>query len=183
MDLQAKKVSINGKIEALGNAERITKKVLGELSRELIDYVFVSKSNDIDAVNRTLNACTPVNRKVAVMFFAAFLPFQWIEEEGRFAGLKKKQIDKKLPLCIDFLASDKTIWDWAEENVKVEQKEIDYLGKITKAVEKALKAEKGAQEVFQAVLAGGLNIDNMMALLEAAAQQVQEEMEEEKKAA
>lgn len=172
------KVAINAKVVKLAGAEKVTKQLLGELSRELIEYVFVQKTNDIDAVNRTINACSPVNRKIAIMFFSNFLPFQWVEDEQRFGGMLKKQIEKKTELCITFLASDQTIWDWAQENVEMKAKDKDYLALVTKAVSEAVKKEKGASEILQAVLAGGLTIDNMMLMLEAAAKQVQEEVKE-----
>ena len=57
--------TINTKIEALAQAEKVTKAVLSELSRELLDYVLVDGTHDIAAVNRTLAVLTPMNKQTA----------------------------------------------------------------------------------------------------------------------
>jgi len=75
---------INDKIDALVKSERITKQMLGELSRDLLNYVLVDENHDIQPVNRTLRALTPMNRKVATLFFRAFMPFKYTEAKESF---------------------------------------------------------------------------------------------------
>lgn len=161
---------INTKIETLANAEKVTKAVLSELSRELIEYVLVDGTHDIAAVNRTLAVLTPMNKQTAILFFGAFLPHKFNEDTSLFGGLDKKAKDKKMELTVAFLAdANNDIWSWAKANVKIEAKEVDYLGKVTKAISTAL--DKGAVsqlDLVNAIVAGGLDVNAVLALMQAA---------------
>ena len=162
--------AINTKIATLANAEKVTKSVLSELSRDLIDYVLIQGTHDIAAVNRTLAVLTPMNKQTAVLFFGAFLPHKMNEDTGMFGGLDKKAKDKKLQLSTEFLADESNdIWSWAKDNVKVEAKEVDYIGKVTKAISQAIEKGHASQaELVKAVLAGGLDVAAIMAIMQSA---------------
>lgn len=162
--------SINTKIATLANAEKITKATLAELSRDLLDYVLVQGFHDIAAVNRLLDVLTPMNKQTARLFFLHFLPHKWNDDTNSFGGLDKKAKDKKLELTGQFLANvDNTIWTWAAENVKIEAKEVDYLGKVTQSIQKAIEKGQVSQlELVKAVLAGGLELTALTALMQQA---------------
>ena len=130
--------AVNSKIVKLGKAEKVTKALLGELSRDLLAYVAVQESWDVAAINRLLAVLTPINKKTAVLFFSHFLPFSFNKDEGNFGAMaknkEKKAKDKEESLAKVgvFLADeDNNIWTYAEENIKVEQKPVDYAAKIT----------------------------------------------------
>jgi len=167
-----KLVSINKNITTLSKSEKISKQALRELSRDLLDYVVLDESYDSDAINRTVAACGPMNKKVALMFFVHFTPFL-VDDKGVFGGLNKnkdkKEKDKKASaeLVLEFLSDeDNDIWTWAEANVKVEKKPVDWYGKLSKDVRSAMDKDKGGlsmQEVLRAVMDGGISADDILA--------------------
>ena len=124
---QSNKIGIiNTKITKLGDAEKITKKLLGELSRDILEYVVIDESWDSDAINRLLNVLTPVNRGVARLFFETFTPF--IVEEGVFLGMPKDKKEKQAAkikattAVTEFLFNeDNTLWTWAATEVEPPQ--------------------------------------------------------------
>ena len=161
------KTTINAKIKKLANAEKVTKAMLMELSRDLLSYVIVDGTMDIDAVNRTVAVLTPMNKQTAVLFFNHFLPFSFDADSCKFGGLNKKQLDAKTALITDFLEDEnQNIWTWAADNIKIEQKAVDYLAKITKDVTKALADEEQGTtvtDVMRAVLAAdGITITDVL---------------------
>jgi gas vesicle protein len=149
--------TVNAKIEKLKASERITKTMLSELSRDLLTYVIISGTMDIDSVNRTISVLTPMNKQTAVLFFTHFLPFSFDEGTSSFGGLQKKKLKAKTEAIESFLEDEtKDIWSWAAENVKIEKKKVDYLAKITKDVTKALSdddEEYTINDILQAVIA------------------------------
>ena len=160
---------INNKIVQLANAERITKTVLGELSRDLLEYVMVDGTHDIAAVNRTIQALTPVNRKVAIEFFNAFTSHKFNEGTQAFGGKDRKRHDQFMAACAEFLADESnTIWTWADANIQVQAKPKDYFNKLAKLVEKALSDEAEgilAVDVINAVMAAGVEESTIKLIL------------------
>lgn len=157
---------IAGKIEKIAAAEKVTKAVLSELSRELLEYV--PNTYDIGMVNRLLGVLTPINKKTAILFFDHFLPWQMDDKKSTFLGKDKSAVryDKKIKLIEDFLGGkDNDIWTWAADNVKVDKKPVDFAKKIAGDVRKALEDEDNpldSMAVMRAVISGGLSIDDMM---------------------
>ena len=171
--------TINARIETLKNAERVTKAELGSLSRELLEYVMLDKSYDIDAVNRTIAVLTPMNKKTAVLFFNAFLPFQFDEETNTFGKMQKKHVAKKVEAITTWLEDEgNSIWTWAADNVKVEAKEVDWAKKISKDITKAKEAGTDNTAILRAVVEGGLTITDIMTILEQAAEKAEEQQAE-----
>lgn len=164
---------INTRIEAIKASERTTKKELGLVSREVLEYT--TEHMDAQVINRLVAVLTPMNKKTAIQFFSAFTPFKWVAETGVFGAVKKKVKDQAIAAMQDFLATDGDIWSWAEDHLKVEKKEPNFLSNITKNITKALESHKGREEVMSAVLAGGLSVEDIMAVLDV--------MEEQKEAA
>lgn len=162
--------TINARIETIAQAERVTKKELGLLSREIFEYTL--EQWDSQVINRLLAVLTPMNKRTAILYFQAFTPFKYVEEAQEFGGIVKANDNKARceALMVAFLGSDGNIWTWAEQHVKVEPKEVDFLANITKNVKKAIESDKG-DGVLEAVLAGGVTPADIMAVLAAMAQQ------------
>jgi hypothetical protein len=179
--------SLLASIEALANAERITKAKLAELSRDMLTYLVVDDTNDIDICNRLISVLSPVNKRVAILYFAHFLPFKQ-EKDGegkqarfvRFGSKMKgdKKLANKLQSVVDFLADESnTIWTWQADHLDID-KVPDYAKSITNAVKKALAdSDNGLDQgqIMQAVLDGGVDPGTILVLLEhmAAQQSIQ----------
>lgn len=172
----------------LAAAERITKRVLGELSRDLLEYLV--ESEDVRPINNLLGKgedgkfiLTPVNWRIACLYFHHFVPFtsnfEEIKEKGIHTGKRedglvfskksKKKWDKCLKSIEKWLATDGTIWSWQAENVET-KKVVNYAGNITKAVEKALKGDDDNEpltisQIMDAVIAAGVKPEMLMAEL------------------
>lgn len=164
--------TINSKIKTLAKAETVTKALLAELSRDLLQYVVAEQSHDVDAINRTLAILTPMNKATAVLFFKAFVPHAFDDELKVFGKLNGKKKEQLLPIVTEKLENpDFNIWSWAADNVKVEQKPIDYLGNIKKAVTNALDESKGGlsqAEVIKAILEAGMDLGALVTIMQSA---------------
>ena len=172
------KATINTRIETLRASERITKLELSLISREILAYVMgddgvVEASHDIDSVNRLIAVLTPMNKKTACLFFSTFLPFAFDEQTCKFGSMQKKKALKQAGLIPEFLAdAGNDIWVWAENNIKMEKKNIDYLANIVKDVAKALDEDgqdASIKDVMLAVMEGGVSGTDIMGMLEALA--------------
>lgn len=172
------KAVVYGRLDAIAAAEKVTRVELAALSRELLAYV--PDTHDIDIVNRLIKVLTPVNRKVAILFFAHFLP--WEEEKTpdgthqRFGKMMKSEntIKRRLDAIAAFLKDqDATIWTWGEKNIEIKKK--DFGANISRAIKKAMEGDEKSDtpaiskyEIFQAVLAGGMSLDDMFEAMETA---------------
>ena len=162
------------RIEAIAGAEKITKKELGALSRELVKYLTIESNIDIGMVNRLLDVLTPVNKRAAILFFDHFLPFKAERKDDgefiRFGGREKgaRTIQKYLDKAAEFLADRKnTIWTWQKHNIDVE-KAPKYGERLTKLVERALKDEEyglSREDIVKAVVEGGIPGELVIELL------------------
>lgn len=168
-------------IASIAKSEANVKVKLAEISRDLLEYICIQGSNDIDTVNRLLNVLTPMNKKTCEMFFTHFLPFNFDKDSGVFTDKMRgeRKLDKLTEQADTFLANDgNNIWTWAKDNVKVEAKAVDYLKKIEGDIKKALDPEKGGldqAEVLIAVMNGGLTPQAIIAVLEAMGNEQQAE--------
>jgi len=188
---------INESIETLQNAEKVTKAVLSELSRSILEYICVDTddgkaSEDSQVANRLIDVLTPVNKKVAVEFFVKMLPFHVLRtEEGEFqafAKKDKKQWESKVDKIVEFLSDPhQNIWTWAERNIELVSKPMDF-AKLNQAmgqlIKKATKAKLGHDHIVQAMLANGISMEDMMVVIKAAiVEQPKPEEQEQLKAA
>lgn len=168
-DRQAFNVKFDTLLASVQAAERITKPALAELSRMVL--VQIHFDGDIQPVNRLLDALTPVNRKVAVLFFSAFTGFLYSEKTSSFHKKDKANYEAKAKAYAKEMEDDHfNIWTWAEREVKIEAKPFT-LEKVTSFIKSALKkAEKENiphVEMIKAVLAGGLSVDDLIDTLKA----------------
>lgn len=151
---------INVKIDTLANAERITKKVLAELSRDILEYIYLPNedgkvSEDISPINRVLAVLTPMNKATAILFFKNFVSWKFDDVAFLFTKKNKKNFEDKLLAVELFLVNeDSNIWTWAANNVTIEPKAIDWTKRLTKD--------------FAGALEDGLSFDDILAILEAA---------------
>lgn len=175
--------SIRALIEEIKGAERITKKALAQVSRDLIQFVFLDRHDRIELVNECLGALSPMNKKVAIKFFRHFLPWGFNERDNRFEAKfqEGKKTERKLADATEFMAdNNNTIWTWAEANIDVEFKVPNYSTMIANNIANALKGKKDSegnyhgaitvQDAIQAVMAGGIDSEqilDMVANLEA----------------
>lgn len=164
------KKEMNSKIGKLATREKVTKVLLGELSREMLDYVY--ETADIAMVNRLISVLTPINKKVAVAFFTAHVGWTMNAETCEF-GKKQKDAPytKKAYLADTFLDDElNTIWTWAEKSIDVVAKPKNYGTAISKLVNKALSdADEGIElkEVLFAIMSSdSVSLADMMKSLQ-----------------
>lgn len=167
--------TVGQKIVVLADSERITKALLSELSREVLEVVMLDEGKDTGkgtedsrTINDLINVLTPVNKRAAIVFFKHFSPFVVAtNEQGEFHAFGKK--DKKnwgdkIEEVKEFLADPhNNIWSWAERNIEVEQKPFD-VKKVTKTIENSIK-KAGMKATLEAVFAGGLTLENILEIM------------------
>lgn len=163
-----KKAIVAG-ISTLEKSEATTFKTLALLSREALLYVPDSK--DIGIINRLLNVLTPKNREIAALFFVEFLPWKYDTKTKEFGGMIKSQagIKTKLDNRTAFLKNEaNNIWTWADKNVEPAKRKVNFFSRISNSIEQALNEENEGhlevKQVFNAVMSGGLHLDDIMAL-------------------
>jgi hypothetical protein len=160
--------AFEGQLNSLASAEKITKDTLRDLSRDVLYVLF--ETEDISFVNRVTAALTPINRKVALLFFKAHTGFKFERETGKFISKDKKVYDKVAENTLNLLNEDPhfNLWTWADKNIEVEVKPLD-LSKITVFVKNALKKadEQGIKksEVFKAMMQGGFTADELIDIM------------------
>jgi len=139
--IEFNKEAIEAKIVTVAASEKITKKALSELSRELLAYVY--ETSDVAMVTRLIKVLTPVNKKVAAIYFPNFLGWSFNEKELTFGKkAKEKVFDKKLEATTAFLEDEANdIWKFAEDEIVLQAKPKDYAAKLTQLVTKAMKDE------------------------------------------
>lgn len=164
-------------IEQVAQAEKITKAGLAMLSRELIMFSIEHKTAAL--VNNLVfsDKLTQRNQQMAVLFFEHFMPFaqQDANERPLFTNFSERKLAGKKADIETFLADEaNTIWTWAAENIKDTELK-DRAKAVTSAIKNALKGGKNGEgkktqeEVLEAVLAGGLSIEAIIALAHKAA--------------
>jgi hypothetical protein len=159
--------SFDAAIIKLQDAEKITKAVLLTLSREVL--AAHHETQDIGYINRVVAVLTPVNRKVAILFFQAFSGFK-LGKDGVFATKDKKNYDKALEASLAFLEDvNNNIWSWAAREVEIEPKEFD-LARLKKNLEATLKKATDNQidqlTVLETMMEAGLKLDTLLALMD-----------------
>lgn len=152
------------KIEQVTQAEKITKAGLSVLSRELLAHAY--EHGDVTLINSLMGTdesgsfrLTPMNWRTAAMYFNHFVAFtsnyekdvQAYARKGQgnrqalvFNKKSKSKYDRLLPTVHAWLADPTNdLWAWADDNVSMEDKQIDYLKNIANDISKAMDEEKG----------------------------------------
>lgn len=171
-------------INTIRESERISKAELSKFSREVIAFVIETK--DVRPVNMLLgvdetgkSVLSPANRRIANRFFKEFTPFNMegdLDEQIVFTKLKAKSFDKVADKVEMFLSvPDNNIWVWQKDNVTLDKSKVNYALKLTNATKKALKdGHVSAIDALKAVMAGGISVDDLLALTGELAAQVQD---------
>lgn len=154
-------------IIALAGAEKITKAVLLDLSRSVLEAHHVTE--DVGYINRLIAVLTPVNKKVAVLYFQAFSGFKYSAEAQQFTNKNKKDYDACHKAALEFLEDPlNNIWTWAAREVEIEAKEFD-LARLKKNLEATLKKSKdngiSQLQVIETMMEAGLELDTLIALM------------------
>lgn len=174
--MKATLASVGEKIVTLGANERITKGLLSELSREVLEVVCLDDgtntgkgTEDSRTINELLGVLTPVNKSHAKLFFKEFIPFVKVtDEQGVFVSFGKKDKrhwEDKCANIREFLADPhNNIWSWIDRNIAEPERKAYDVKKVTKEIEKALKKANKA-DVIRAIMAGGLEIADILEVM------------------
>lgn len=165
-DKNAFDISFPKDLATLGKSEKVTKELLRDLSRNVL--AVHHQTQDVSYMNKLIAVLTPVNRKVATLFFAEFSGFR--QTDGVFTKKDKAGYDKAAEAAIIFLDDPlNNIWTWAEREVAVEKKEFD-IKQVTTAIEnfnkKALKNGLTQADVLRAVLSAGFEVDTLLSIMQ-----------------
>ncbi|HET8689248.1 MAG TPA: hypothetical protein VFM18_21765 [Methanosarcina sp.] len=166
-DKHAFNVRFDAAILELQAAEKVTKKILGDLSRVVLEQIHFD--GDIQPLNRLTLVLTPVNKRTCVLFFQHFSGFSFNEKEEKFSKKDKSHYAEKLAASEEFLSNeDNNIWTWASEHVQIEAKPFD-LKRVTSYVSNALKKaeEQGVSQVefMRAIFAAGIEVESVTAII------------------
>ena len=180
------KTKIEKALGELVKSEKVTKKKLSELSRDMLYYV--PETQDIGMVNRLLAVLTPNNYKVASIYFNKFL--EWKHEKDGTFSTKIKGEKTLLDYVVrrrEWLSDESNdIWVYADQHITIEKKPTDYVKNITRNVAKALNDETNpltAMQVMEAVIAGGVTAKDLIVAMGEIrkVEQIQKEQEEQLK--
>lgn len=165
-DKNAFNTTFDKAVKALAKSEKATRQELMVLSRSVLEAVHATE--DIGYVNRVLDVLTPINRKVAVHYFATFTGFR--QDEGTFTKKDKKNYEECKAAAAVFLQDPhNNIWTWAEQNMQVEPKKFD-LADITKwmtrTIKKAGENNISQADVLRALFKGGVEADALIAAMQ-----------------
>lgn len=185
------KSSIYSMIDTIKDAEKITKATLATLSRDMLMYI--PDSHDIAALNRLIEVLTPMNRSLAILYFAHFL--EWEKEKDsngnfvRFGAMMKgdKKIKRKADVRAEWLKIDANdIWVWGKDNVEIKQK--DFIGMLSNAIKRVMKDDEKSgtaalteRQVIDVFFNSGISIDAFVEGLETAQERQKAEQEEAEK--
>lgn len=154
-------------LDAIAQAETVTKRELMGLSRSILE--FVHETGDIGPVNQLLAVLTPVNKRVCKLFFVHFTGFHFDDVSMLFVKKSKKRYADALVSAREFLADPhNNIWTWAARHVEVEAKPFT-ADKVKAYMVKALKDAQAAGmselDVFRGVFKAGFKVDTIIAML------------------
>ena len=168
--------SLVSSMEKLFEAEKITKKLLGELSRTLLAHAIQHK--DCRLVNKLATSpnLTKTHRDACQLYFKAMMPFSTEkvgEEKHALTSFKEfsvKKFNSKSDCGSEALEAwlgdeSSNIWTWYSSNVQMEKKPIDFTKKIGNDVKKAIEAGMTSSEIMKAVIEAGVNASDVAAII------------------
>lgn len=143
------KSAIAQQISKFHKAAAITDTEFSEVCKNLLTYVYddfadQNKCNDVSSINSFIAGLKPAYKKIAMQFFPKFVGWDFESAEESFGKkhAKKKNYDSKRDKAKEFHDSDKSVWDWFEENgKKPAKKDRDYKKSVGNAIGAALKAK------------------------------------------
>lgn len=172
------KTTIYTMIDEIGEAEKITRRLLGQLSRDMLMYV--PDSQDIEAVNRLIGKLTPTNAELSVLFFKSFLPWEQEKDaQGKHVRFGKRMKGNKVAVRLLAIRKwledeENNIWKWRTENVKeMEVKKKDFSRRLEMAFAAAEAGDKESDTPplthaeMATIAMSHLSLEDIMAAVEA----------------
>jgi len=155
-------------IVALVASERVTKAELQVQSRAVLEAVHAT--GDIGYANRLIEVLTPVNKKVAIVYFKHFAGFSFDDNLGIFTKKSKKRYEAAHKESMSFLEDPlNNIWTWAARHVTVERAAFS-LDTVTSHVKLYLQKAKDAgmtdADVMRAIIKGGITADCIIGMMD-----------------
>lgn len=155
-------------VARLGRNEKIVRTLIAELSRSVL--IAHHQTEDVGYVNRVIGAMSPMNRKVAILFFKEFSGFNWSDEEACFLKKNKKGYEKAKSAAHAALDDPHfNLWTWADRNVDVEKKPLE-LDKVKKYIAGVLKKaeDEGISQsaVLESIFSAGFEVDSLFVLFD-----------------
>lgn len=154
-------------IESLAQSEHVTKRELMHLSRSVLEATH--ETGDIQFVNKLVAILTPVNKKVAIVFFRHFTGFSFDDKLMMFTKKSKKRYNESFAEYVLFMENPhNNIWTWAERNIEIEKKDFE-LNKVTEYVIQSMKKAQAQGltqvDVMKAIIKAGITADTIIAIM------------------
>lgn len=142
----------------LAASEKVTKEDLKILSRTVLEAWHAT--GQVVYANKLLMVLSPVNKKVAVVFFKRLSGYSFDETQGMFTGKSKKRYEAAHAEFVEFFADPhNNIWTWADRHVEIQTKAFE-LDAVTKYFNGAFKKAQGVglsqADVLRAVFKAGV---------------------------
>ena len=161
-------------VEKLAASEKISKDLLRSMSREVLEAHHVT--GDVAYINGLIEVLSPMNKKMAVLFYKEFSG-HLCNEEGIFGKKDKKKYDAAHKASFDALEDPHfNVFSWAERNVEIEKKPFT-IGKMQQQmgslIKKAEQSKISHAEIIRSLLANGIEIGEFMKVVEHMAEEQQ----------
>ena len=167
-------VAFTTSLDAIRQAEDVTRRELKGLCNSLLSALHGIGSDplligDIQFTNQLLPALTPINRKVAVLFFKHFAGFHYDEKLMVFTKKStKRYMDAKNDALAFLQDPNNNIFSWANRHIDIEVKPFND-ATLTKYIEgqikKAAADGKTQKDVLKAVLAAGITAEIVLQVM------------------
>ena len=160
--------SFQERVASLAASEKVSKELLRSLSRDVLEAHHAT--GDVTSINELLNACSPVNRKVCVLFFKEFSGHLYSEEAKSFGKKDKKKYDEAKASSLANLEDPLfNMFSWADRNIEVERKPFT-LGKLQQQmcsiVKKAEENKISHADIIRSLFANGIEVAEFMKVVQ-----------------
>lgn len=150
-------------LDMLRDSEQITKRELLTLSRTVLEATH--ETGDIGYVNRLIGVLTPINRKVACLFFKTFTGFAYDDVSLLFTKKSQKRYPDAFAAYVAFMEDpNNNIWSWAAIHVEVEQKPFA-VSKVGDLVKTALKKNISQADILREVFKAGVTVEALIDIM------------------
>ena len=167
--------SFQERVASLAASEKVSKELLRALSRDVLEAHHVT--GDVAYINGIIEVLSPMNKKMAVLFYKEFSGHLYSEDTKAFGKKDKKKYDAAHKASFDALEDPHfNVFSWAERNVEVERKPFT-LGKLQQQmgslVKKAEENKISHADIIRAMFANGIEIGEFMKVVEHMAEEQQ----------
>lgn len=160
-------------VKKLAASEKVTKELLRSMSRDVLEAHHAT--GDVAYINGIIAVLSPMNKKMAVLFYKEFSGHLY--EEGVFGKKDKKNYDEAHKKSFDGLEDPLfNVFSWAGPNIDMERKPFT-LGKLqqqmSSIVKKAEQNKISHADIIRAMFANGIEIGEFMKVVEHMAEEQQ----------